>query len=108
MLYFLGTGIAGYFGLLYICPKIIHKYDMDAKKIQELISGYGLMDTLQDRLELAVVGGVARSTIYKAFQKGPATARTKVVLHVAKELIDEHERAVSTAVLALPLPGNDY
>lgn len=74
---------------------------MDAKKIQELISGYALMDTLQDRLQVAVVGGVARSTIYKAFQIGPKTPRTKVVLQVAQQVVEEHERNVTTAVMAL-------
>jgi hypothetical protein len=74
---------------------------MDAKKIQELISGYGLMDALQDRLQMAVVGGVARSTIYKAFQYGPETPRTKIVIQVARQIVEEHERNVSEAVMAL-------
>ena len=73
---------------------------MDAKKIQELISGYGLMDTLQDRLQVAVVGGVARSTIYKAFQTGPETPRTKIVLQVAQQVIADHERTVTEAIMA--------
>lgn len=74
---------------------------MDTKKIQELISGYGLMDMLQDRLQVAVVGGVARSTIYKAFQNGPETPRTKVVLQVAQQIVEEHERNVTTAVMPI-------
>jgi len=74
---------------------------MDARKIHELISGYGLMDTLLDRLQLAVMGGVARSTIYKAFQTGPKTPRTKVVLQVAQQVVEEHERNVTSAVMAL-------
>lgn len=74
---------------------------MDAKKIQELISGYGLMDALQDRLQAVVVGGVARSTIYKAFQYGALTPRTKIVLQTAQQVIAEHERAVESAVLAM-------
>lgn len=74
---------------------------MDAKKIQEMISGYGLMDALQERLQLAVVGGVARSTIYKAFQVGPVTHRTKIVLQIAQQVISEHEQNVSSAVMSL-------
>lgn len=74
---------------------------MDTKKIQDLISGYGLMDALQDRLEIAVVGGVARSTIYKAFQKGPETPRTKIVIQIAQQVIAEHEANVTGAVMSL-------
>jgi len=74
---------------------------MDTKKIQELISGYGLMDTLQDRLQAVVVGGVARSTIYKAFQSGALTPRTKIVLQVAQQVITDHEQNVASAVMAI-------
>jgi len=74
---------------------------MDAKEIQTLISGYGLMDTLEDTLQIAVKGGVARSTIYAAFRLGPTTKRNQIVLNIAKQLIAQHENMVAEAVLAV-------
>mgnify|MGYP001381334893 CR=1 FL=1 len=74
---------------------------MEAKKIHELIMGYGLLDALQNRLNVVISGGIARSTIYKAFQVGPKTPRTKMVLQVAETVIAEHEKNVAEAVIAL-------
>jgi len=74
---------------------------MEAKEIQQRISGYGLMDTLEDTLQVVVVGGVARSTIYAAFQSGPTTTRKKIILETAKQIIAQHEASVAEAVMAL-------
>lgn len=74
---------------------------MDAKEIQRLISGYGLMDALEERLQVVVVGGVARSTIYSTFQRGATSPRSEIILETAKKLIREHEETVEAAVLAL-------
>jgi hypothetical protein len=90
-----------YYLRLYLCPKITQQYKMDAKKIQELIAGYGLMDLLEARLQVVVVGGVARSTIYSAFQRGATSARNKVILETAKQIIAQHEASVVEAVLAM-------
>lgn len=74
---------------------------IEGKKIHEQIAGYGLMDALLDRLNRIVVGGVARSTVYKAFGQGGQTPRTKLVLKTAQEVIAEHENAVVSAVLSM-------
>lgn len=71
---------------------------MEAKKLQTLISGYGLMEALQSRMETVVVGGVARSTIYKAFQTNGGTPRTDLILKIAEEVVAEHEEYIKAAV----------
>lgn len=68
---------------LYHCMK-------QAKHIHRQISGYGLFEELESRLEVAILGGVARSTIYKAFSTGGGTPKTDIILQIAEDVVCKH------------------
>lgn len=63
------------------------------QNVYEKIAAYNLLGALQDRLKVKRVGGVARSTIYKAFQVGGTTPSLRLVIDTCIELIEEHENA---------------
>lgn len=63
----------------------------ESKLIKEKILGYNLFDRLKTRLDFIVVGGVAETTIYKAFREGGRTPTLRVILSAAEELIQKHE-----------------
>ncbi len=68
-----------------------------AKNIHEKITAYNLLDQLKEALKVKRVGGVARSTIYKAFQEGGTTPSLRLVLETCSELIAEHEGTFEAA-----------
>lgn len=70
---------------------------MDAKKIQELISAYGLFDTLEARLNAAILDGVARSTIYTAFKR-TSSPRERLIVALAQQVVQEHEQNIAQVV----------
>lgn len=72
----------------------------EAKKIKECIVGYNLFETLKNRLEIVVVGGVADSTIYKAFRVGGKTPLLRTILLTGAEVIEQHEQAIESALRA--------
>jgi DNA-binding phage protein len=63
----------------------------EAKILHEKISAYGLIQNLQHTITIRRKKGVARSTIYRAFEIGGETALLRFILNVAKELINIHE-----------------
>lgn len=58
------------------------------------------MEVLEARLQIVINGGVARSTIYKAFQQGAKTPTLDIILQQAEAVIREHEQAVQEAILS--------
>jgi len=97
----LGKTVACYLLRLYICPKFTQSNKMDAKKIQELISAYGLFEALENRLSVVVVGGVARSTIYSAFARA-RSPRERLIVETARTLVAEHEQDIAEYFTAQP------
>lgn len=73
---------------------------MDQKEIRKLINGYNLMEVLEARLHIIINGGVARSTIYKAFQMGAKTPTLEIILREAEAVIREHEQTVQNALIS--------
>lgn len=73
---------------------------MDTEKISDGIRGYRLMDELVKRLEVAVNGGVAKSTVYAAFSTGPTTPTRKTIFRVAEALLIQHEATIQQAIAA--------
>lgn len=73
---------------------------MDKKEIKNLVNGYNLMDILEDRLQIIINGGVARSTIYKAFQVGGKTPTLEIILREAEAVVKEHEQTVQNALIS--------
>lgn len=67
-------------------------------QIQEGIAAYNLKQELYDRLQIKIVGGVAQSTIYKAYRVGGTTPTLRLILDTAKELIAEHEIEVKEKI----------
>lgn len=63
----------------------------DVLKQREKVRAYNLFDELLQAMKVKRVGGVKRSTIYKAFQMGPSTPVLALILETAKELISKHE-----------------
>jgi len=74
---------------------------MDKKEIRQLINGYNLMDALEARLQIVINGGVARSTIYKAFNQGANTPTLQIIRREAEAVIKDHEDSVAAALLAM-------
>lgn len=73
----------------------------DARKLRDKIRAYNLFDELQELMIVKRVGGVKRSTIYKAFQFGPSTPVLSLILETAKELISKHEEQFEAAGAAI-------
>lgn len=63
--------------------------------IKEKIQGYNLMDILETRLQIIIVDGVGKTTIYKAFRVGPITPTLRQILDAAEALIKEHEAKIA-------------
>jgi hypothetical protein len=78
---------------------------MDAKKIQELISAYGLFEVLEARANTAILDGVARSTIYAAFNRNKSP-REKLIVELAAQIVLEHESNVEKAVADMAAAKN--
>lgn len=58
------------------------------------------MEVLEARLHIIINGGVARSTIYKAFQMGAKTPTLEIILREAEAVIREHEQTVQNALIS--------
>lgn len=56
------------------------------------------MENLKSRLQVIINGGVATSTIYKAFQQGGKTPTLEIILQQAEAVIREHEQTVQEAI----------
>lgn len=72
----------------------------DTKDILRRISGYGLFEELQSRLNRIILGGVARSTIYKAFSTGGGTPKTDIILQIAEDVVAEHLQKIQQEIPA--------
>lgn len=68
----------------------LHSYMKQSNDLLRQISGYGLFEELQNRLNRVIIGGVARSTIYKAFATNGGTAKTDKILEIAKDVVAQH------------------
>lgn len=75
------------------------------KKIKECIVGYNLFETLKNRLSVIVVGGVADSTIYKAFRLGGKTPLLRTILSAAAEVVEQHEENIESTLKSLDSPA---
>lgn len=71
---------------------------MSHSDIKAKIAAYGLFTVLSERLDLVVIGGVANSTIRKAFTHGPITPRLALILDVAAAIIIQHEEEIKHAL----------
>lgn len=74
--------------------------EIEPTKIRQQITAYGLFDTLMDRMKIVRVGGVKRSTIYKAFNQGPVTTLCQIILETAEKVLAEHLATLSEPVAA--------
>lgn len=71
---------------------------MSHSEIRGKIAAYGLFTVLSERLDIIVKGGVANSTIRKAFTHGPVTPRLSLILDIAKAIIIQHEEEIKHAL----------
>ena len=72
----------------------------DVIKLRAKIRAYNLLSELEEAMLVKRVGGVQRSTIYKAFQKGPCTPVLSLILDTATELIGRHEETFDAEAAA--------
>jgi len=74
---------------------------MDKKEIRKWINAYNLMDDLLARMQIVVKGGVAKSTVYKAFNTEKSTDTLDLIIREAEAVIAAHEQTVANALQAL-------
>lgn len=73
---------------------------METEKIRDSIRRYRLMPQLLKRLSVVINGGVARSTVYSAFESGPTTPIRDQIFITAKALIEQHEDLAKSLIQA--------
>lgn len=72
-----------------------------ANKIKEKISAYNLKGRLLAHLAIVVDGGIAETTMYKAFREGGKTPTLRLILTTAEAIIAAHEQAANEQLQAL-------
>lgn len=71
-----------------------------AKILREQITAFGLFDKLMERMQQVRIGGVKRSTIYKAFSLGSVTPVCALILDTAQNLLDQHRESAGIEAAA--------
>ncbi|HNM26251.1 MAG TPA: hypothetical protein PKL15_12510 [Saprospiraceae bacterium] len=66
-------------------------------KIRQQIAAHRLFPKLMERMQQVRIGGVQRSTIYKAFSEGGVTPTCQLILDTAQALIEEHKNTALQA-----------
>lgn len=62
----------------------------DARILKESLASYNLTGRLFDKLQVIVDGGVAQTTMYKAFRLGGKTPLLRRILTTGQEILQEH------------------
>lgn len=95
--------------VIYLYSIFVHKLHnttqnmetIPANMIKEKISAYNLKDRLLAHLAVLVDGGVAETTIYKAYREGGKTPTLRLILTTAENIIEAHEKAATEQLQAL-------
>ena len=84
--------------IIHLCTNytIVHKMKPEeARILKEELASYNLTGRLLDKLQVVVDGGVAQTTVYKAFRVGGTTPLLRRILTTAQEILREHQEMIA-------------